>query len=88
MKASGDLRGIGIAPGQRVRFRSPGGGQWREGRASAVERDGSIGVVDTKGSSRAIPIERIEVRTAGPRGAPGWEPLAVVAARTEQLGLF
>ena len=88
MGAPGDLRGLGIQPGQRLRFRSRGSGQWREGRASAVERDGSIGVVDARGSSRAIPMERIEVRTAGPRGAPRWEPLADVAARVEQLGLF
>ncbi|MGI8684291.1 MAG: hypothetical protein ACR2MO_04245 [Acidimicrobiales bacterium] len=88
MTAPGDLRGLGIEPGQRVRFRGRGGGPWREGRASAVERDGSIGVVDAKGSSRAIPMERIEVRTAGPRGAPRWEPMAAVAARVEQLGLF
>jgi len=33
-------------------------------------------------------MDRIEVRTAGPRGAPRWEPMAAVAARTEQLGLF
>jgi hypothetical protein len=88
MTATGDLRGIGIVPGQRVRFRTPGGGQWREGRASAIEKDGSIGVVDAKGSSRAIPMERIEVRTSGPRGAPRWEPMTEVAARVEQLGLF
>ncbi len=88
MAAPGDLRGLGIEPGQRVRFRCCGGGQWRAGRASAVERDGSIGVVDDKGSSRAIPMERIEVRTTGPRGAPRWEPMTAVAARVEQLGLF
>lgn len=88
MRGPGDLRELGIEPGRRVRFRGRGGGQWRAGRASVVERDGSIGVVDDKGSSRAIPMERIEVRTTGPRGAPRWEPMTAVAARVEQLGLF
>lgn len=83
-----DLRGLGVEPGSRVRFRPPAGGRWREGKALRVERDGSIGVVDTRGLTRAIPVERLEVRTAGRRGAARWETMAEVAARTEQLGLF
>ena len=84
----GGLAGLGLQPGQRVRFRPAGGGRWREGRAVGVERDGSIGVVDARGLARAIPVGRIEVRTAGRRGAARWEAMADVAARTEQLGLF
>ena len=83
----GDLRRLGVAPGSRVRFRAAGGG-WRQGRALHMERDGSIGVVDERGLARAIPVERLEVRTAGRRGAARWETMADVAARTEQLGLF
>ena len=54
----------------------------------AVERDGSIGVRDQKGASRALAIERLEVRATGPRGANMWEPLLERAARTEQLSLW
>ncbi|HEX2701636.1 MAG TPA: hypothetical protein VHM89_15655 [Acidimicrobiales bacterium] len=83
-----DVRELGIERGQRVRFRRGGGRPWHSGRVSGIERDGSIGVIDAKGSSRAVPIQRIEVRTTGARGAPRWESLVAVAARTEQLNLF
>ena len=44
------------------------------------ERDGSVGLRDAKGASRAIAIDLIEVRTAGPArrrrlgvtGRAGW----------------
>jgi hypothetical protein len=85
-QASG-LAALGIAPGDRVRFRR-GGGRWKEAVVERREKDGSIGLRDGKGSSRSIPIDRIEVRTSGPRGAARWEPLAERAARTEQLRLL
>ena len=40
------------------------------------------------GAARAIPMEHIEVSGTGPRGGTIWEPLAAVAARTEQLRLM
>jgi hypothetical protein len=46
------------------------------------------GVRDTKGALRALPLDRVEARTVGPRGATVWEPVPERAARTEQLGLF
>lgn len=82
------LRALGVEPGQRVRFRRRAGGRWREGAATRVERDGSIGLVDEKGAARAIPVDRLEVCRPGRRGAVRWEALADVAAREEQLGLF
>ena len=82
------LRALGLEPGQPVRFRRRPGERWREGAATRVEKDGSIGLVDDKGAARAIPVDRLEVRRPGPRGAARWEPLADVAAREEQLGLF
>ena len=84
----GDLRVLGIEPGRRLRFRERGGGRWQEGRAVGIERDGSIGVVDARGRARAIDVDRIEVCMAGRRGASRWEAMGVVAARTEQMGLF
>lgn len=82
------LRALGLAPGQRVRFRRRAGERWHEGVATRVEKDGSVGLVDGKGAARAIPVDRLEVCRPGPRGAVRWEPLADVAARDEQLGLF
>lgn len=82
------LQAIGLRRGERVRFRRKEGGRWHEATVVAVERDGSIGVRDQKGASRALPMERLEVRTTGPRGAGTWEPLFERAARTEQLSLW
>jgi hypothetical protein len=52
------------------------------------ERDGSVGVTDGRGMARSLSVDRLEVRCAGPRGAPGWEPLTERASRTEQLRLL
>ncbi|MBA2282695.1 MAG: hypothetical protein H0W25_15910, partial [Acidimicrobiia bacterium] len=46
------------------------------------------GLRDGQGRARALPVERLEVRSVGRRGGHGWEPLAERAARTEQLDLF
>ena len=82
------LEAFGIAPGHRVRFRRRADARWTEGVAVCVERDGSLGVRDGKGAARAIPVELVEVRCVGRRGAPGWEPLLERAGRTEQLKLL
>ncbi|HVM01723.1 MAG TPA: hypothetical protein VM263_03560 [Acidimicrobiales bacterium] len=82
------LRAVGLEPGDAVRFRRRAGERWREGVAIRLERDGSVGLVDGKGAARAIPVERLEVGRPGRRGTLRWEPLADVAARDEQLGLF
>ena len=52
------------------------------------ERDGSIGITDENGAARAIPMQLVQVRSRGPRGAKGWEPLLDRATRTEQLSLL
>ncbi len=79
---------VGLRPGDRVRFRRRVGGSWEEGKVERRERDGSVAVRDGKGAARAIPISRLEVRTAGPRGGVVWEPVTERAARDEQLGLW
>ena len=81
------LAALGIAAGDRVRFRR-GGGRWKEAVVERREKDGSIGLRDAKGSSRSIPVDQLEVRTNGPRGAPRWESLTERAARTEQMRLL
>jgi hypothetical protein len=79
---------LGLAVGERIRFRRGGAGPWQQGVVARRERDGSIGVTDTKGAARAVAIERIEVACTGPRGGTGWEPLTARAARSEQLRLL
>ncbi|MEY2468073.1 MAG: hypothetical protein QOF21_771 [Actinomycetota bacterium] len=45
-------------------------------------------VIDNKGATLSLPIERIEVGKTGFRGAAGWEPASARGARIEQLGLL
>jgi hypothetical protein len=79
---------LGLQVGDRVRFRRRANGHWREATVQGREKDGSIAIRDADGAARAMPIERLEVRTRGPRGALAWEPLHERASRTEQLGLW
>ena len=86
--AASALVALGLRPGDRVRFRRLDGGAWKEARVERRERDGSVGIRDERGAARAIPLDRLQVRTTGPRGGSGWEPLAQRAARDEQLGIW
>ena len=86
--ADSALLEVGLRPGDRVRYRRREGGSWEEAKVERRERDGSVGVRDTKGAARAIPIDRLELRTTGPRGGSVWEPVAQRAARDEQLGIW
>lgn len=81
------LAELGLAPGDRVRFRRAAGERWKEATVTRREKDGSVGLADRRGAARSIAIAAIEVRTTGPRGGVVWEPLAERAARTEQLPL-
>jgi hypothetical protein len=81
------LTEVGLSAGDRVRFRRPTGG-WTEARVERRERDGSVGLRDGKGAARAIQIDRLQIRTTGPRGGHRWESVADIAARTEQLRLL
>jgi hypothetical protein len=71
-----------------VRFRRRDGERWHEAKVERREKDGSIGVRDAKGAARAIPLDRLEVRSKGPRGAVTWEPGLERAARLEQMELW
>lgn len=79
---------IGLHVGDAVRFRPRPQARWQEATVVRRERDGSVGLRDERGAARALPIERLEARTTGPRGAPTWEPLVDRADRPEQLDLF
>ncbi|MCD9623565.1 hypothetical protein [Rhabdothermincola salaria] len=79
---------IGVARGDRVRFRRRDSERWKDGVVVRRETDGSLGVRDQKGALRALPLHLVEVRDRGPRGGVVWEPLPERAARTEQLDLF
>ena len=79
---------LGLRSGEPVRWRAKTGSRWHEGRVTHRERDGSIGVTDRRGLARSLPVERLEVACAGPRGGRTWEPLSVRASRSEQLKLL
>jgi hypothetical protein len=83
-----DLVELGLARGMRVRFRRDANDRWSTAIVEQVEKDGSLGLRDAKGASRAIPVELVEVETRGPRGARTWEPVSERAARNEQLKLL
>jgi hypothetical protein len=86
--AESALLEIGLRPGDRVRWQKTDGGAWHEGVVERRERDGSVGLRDGRGAARALPVERLQVRTQGPRGGTVWEAVAERAARDEQLGMF
>lgn len=77
------LVALGLRAGETARFRRRANERWSQGKLSGVENDGSLRVIDDKGATLSLPIDRIEVR----RGK-SWEPAAARAARTEQLGLL
>lgn len=83
-----DLAILGLGPGDPVRWRSGAGGRWLSGKVTRRERDGSVGVTDARGAWRSLPVDRLEVRCAGPRGGAGWEPLTERMSRCEQLTLL
>ncbi|MCU4184232.1 hypothetical protein K6U06_07655 [Acidiferrimicrobium sp. IK] len=83
-----ELAILGLCPGEAVRWRPGNGSRWLAGTVTRRECDGSIGVVDARGASRSLPVERLHVRCAGPRGGVAWEPLTERAGRCEQLCLL
>lgn len=82
------LAEIGLGVGSAVRFRRRDSERWKEGTVTRREADGSLGVCDTKGAMRALPLEAVEVKDRGPRGGVMWVPLPDWASRTEQLKLL
>lgn len=79
---------LGLKVGEPVRWRRRDGGHWRDGVVIGREADGSIAVRDAQGAWRSITVDRLEAQVQGRRGAVRWEPLAVRAARPEQLDLW
>lgn len=82
------LAALGLAAGDRVRWRRAAGGHWQMGVASRRERDGSVGVTDGRGMARSMPVERLEVPIPGRRGPAAWESLVERLSRAEQLRLL
>ena len=66
------LAELGLSEGDVVRFRRLDDERWKQATVERREKDGSVGLRDGKGASRALPIDRIEVRTAGRRGGVRW----------------
>ena len=69
------LEDLGLAAGDRVRYRAAMGKRWQEGVVSRREKDGSVGLRDGDGRARALPPDRLERRTEGPRGGLRWVPV-------------
>ena len=88
MTAPDQLAALGLHAGEPARWRRRPNERWSTGRVSALEADGSVRVIDDKGATLSLPIDRIEVGKTGQRGAAGWEPASARGARTEQLGLL
>jgi hypothetical protein len=82
------LAELGLAEGDKVRFRRRESERWKNATVLRRESDGSLGVCDAKGAIRALQLEAIEVWSRGPRGGIVWEPLTERAARSEQLRLL
>lgn len=82
------LAELGLAEGDRIRFRRKEGEHWKEGTVARREPDGSLGVRDLRKALLSLPLDHVEVRTRGPRGGVVWEPLPERAARTEQMKLL
>ena len=85
---TGALTALGLRAGESARFRRRENERWSKGRIAAVEADGSVRLIDDKGATLSLPLDRIEVGSTSTRGKKGWEPAADRAARTEQLGLL
>ncbi|MGI8791590.1 MAG: hypothetical protein ACR2H3_00130 [Acidimicrobiales bacterium] len=83
-----ELLRLGVQPDERVRFKRPDQARWQTGRATGVEKDGSLSITDAKGASRAMPLQQVEVQVVTARGAKRWEPLIDRASRSEQLKLL
>ena len=88
MTAPDRLAAIGLRAGEAARWKRKANERWSTGRVAALEADGSLRVIDDKGATLSLPIDRIEVGKPGRRGAAGWEPASARGARTEQLGLL
>lgn len=82
------LAELGLAVGDKVRFRRRDTERWKNATVVGRESDGSLGLCDAKGAIRALPLEAIEVWTRGPRGGVVWDLLTERAARSEQLRLL
>lgn len=79
-----DLVALGLRAGEAARFRRRTNERWTVGRLAGVETDGSLRVIDDKGATLSLPVERVEVR----KGKSAWEPAGARGGRTEQLGLL
>lgn len=86
--AADDLTALGLHQAERARWKRKENERYSTGKLVGVELDGSIRVIDDKGATVSIPLDRLEVGKTGPRGAAGWEPASTRGARTEQLGLL
>lgn len=82
------LDALGLAPGERVRWRRQEGSHWQYGAVIRRERDGSVAVRDSDGAWRSIPVARLEAQGLTRRGTRRWQSVDERAARQIQLRLW
>lgn len=86
------IEGLGLRAGDHVRFKRAERGRWQEAIVLRREQDGSIGLRDSKGAYRALPLDRLEVRRPSGRARSTrparWVPAPEWGATPEQLELF
>ena len=83
-----NLLDLGLHRGDTVRYRRRDDQRWKDATVARIEADGSVGLRDPDGASLSLPVERLQVRGAGPRGRLAWMPLTERLEGCEQLGLF
>lgn len=70
------LADYGLVVDEEVRFRSHLDSGWATGKARQIERDGSIGLIDSyNGGARAIPADRVQRKQPGVRKGFKWVPI-------------
>jgi hypothetical protein len=82
------LEQLGVRAGDRVRFRRRDSERWKEAVVERLEKDGSLGLREANGASRANDLELFEVRSTGPTGGVVLEPVGERAAPPEQIPLW
>lgn len=82
------LASLGLTAGTPVRFRRITKTRWYTGRLERLERDGSIGIRDSQGALRSIPVADVVIPATGPRGGQSWQPLIDFLLVGEQIALF
>lgn len=77
-----NLEDYGVEVGDPCRFRPRPNARWQTGRILGVSKDGAVHV--SGNGFRTFPIDRIEIKTYGPKGGVHWQvPVPVTRSAPE-----